>query len=249
MTLLSQTLGPLSTTGNLPLYQQLQRALRDAIERRSSAPTMRCRRSAISPPSSAFRASPCARRSTASSSEGLLVRRQGSGTFVAARVEKNFSKLTSFSEDMRARGRNAAQRVAQALERHGHARGSADAALEPRHAGLSLPSHPLRRRRADGARVRDGRRRLPALARCRADLAVRGARAHRQPAGARTAAPARRAVHARAGGAAAARSRAMPGLLVERVGLPRRTAARSSSRSRTIAATPTTSSPSSATQS
>jgi len=39
-------------------------------------------------------------------SEGLLVRRQGSGTFVRTRVEKNFSKLTSFSEDMRARGRN-----------------------------------------------------------------------------------------------------------------------------------------------
>src|SRR5438105_1451569 len=36
----------------------------------------------------------------------MLVRRQGSGTFVRARVEKNFSKLTSFSEDMRARGRN-----------------------------------------------------------------------------------------------------------------------------------------------
>jgi len=38
--------------------------------------------------------------------EGLLVRRQGAGTFVLARVEKNFSKLTSFSEDMRARGRH-----------------------------------------------------------------------------------------------------------------------------------------------
>ena len=37
--------------------------------------------------------------------EGLLVRRHGSGTFVSTRVEKNFSKLTSFSEDMRARGR------------------------------------------------------------------------------------------------------------------------------------------------
>ena len=39
-------------------------------------------------------------------SEGLLMRRQGSGTFVRGRVEKNFSMLTSFSEDMRARGRN-----------------------------------------------------------------------------------------------------------------------------------------------
>ena len=37
--------------------------------------------------------------------EGLLVRRQGAGTFVCTRVEKNFAKLTSFSEDMRARGR------------------------------------------------------------------------------------------------------------------------------------------------
>ena len=39
-------------------------------------------------------------------SEGLLVSRQGSGNFVSTRIEKNFAKLTSFSEDMRARGRN-----------------------------------------------------------------------------------------------------------------------------------------------
>ena len=37
--------------------------------------------------------------------EGWLVSRQGSGNFVCSRVEKNFAKLTSFSEDMRARGR------------------------------------------------------------------------------------------------------------------------------------------------
>jgi GntR family transcriptional regulator len=36
---------------------------------------------------------------------GLLIRRHGAGTFVAGRVEKNFSKLTSFTEDMAARGR------------------------------------------------------------------------------------------------------------------------------------------------
>ncbi|WP_294392255.1 GntR family transcriptional regulator [uncultured Sphingomonas sp.] len=39
--------------------------------------------------------------------EGLLTRRRGAGTFVAGRVEKSFSKLTSFSEDMAARGRQA----------------------------------------------------------------------------------------------------------------------------------------------
>jgi GntR family transcriptional regulator len=38
---------------------------------------------------------------------GLLLRRQGAGTFVTSRVEKSFSKLTSFSEDMAARGRTA----------------------------------------------------------------------------------------------------------------------------------------------
>ncbi|GGO97955.1 GntR family transcriptional regulator [Stakelama pacifica] len=37
--------------------------------------------------------------------EGLLTRRRGAGTFVAGRVEKSFSKLSSFTEDMMARGR------------------------------------------------------------------------------------------------------------------------------------------------
>jgi GntR family transcriptional regulator len=34
----------------------------------------------------------------------LLIRKQGAGTFVIGRVEKQFAKLTSFSEDMAARG-------------------------------------------------------------------------------------------------------------------------------------------------
>ena len=37
--------------------------------------------------------------------EGFLDQRQGSGNFVSTRIDKNFAKLTSFSEDMRARGR------------------------------------------------------------------------------------------------------------------------------------------------
>lgn len=37
--------------------------------------------------------------------EGRLVRKHGSGTYVAGRVEKSFSTLSSFTEDMRARGR------------------------------------------------------------------------------------------------------------------------------------------------
>jgi len=39
--------------------------------------------------------------------DGLLTRRRGAGTFVAGRVEKSFSKLSSFSEDMAARGKTA----------------------------------------------------------------------------------------------------------------------------------------------
>ncbi|MDB5976811.1 MAG: GntR family transcriptional regulator [Nevskia sp.] len=37
-------------------------------------------------------------------SDGLLVQRQGAGTFVADRIVKSFSRLSSFSEDLRARG-------------------------------------------------------------------------------------------------------------------------------------------------
>lgn len=37
--------------------------------------------------------------------EGLLIRRHGAGTFVVDRVEKQFAKLSSFSEDMISRGR------------------------------------------------------------------------------------------------------------------------------------------------
>lgn len=37
--------------------------------------------------------------------EGLLVRKRGSGTYVASRLEKAISKLSSFSEDMISRGR------------------------------------------------------------------------------------------------------------------------------------------------
>jgi len=86
----SEILKPLDPAGSQPLYQQLQRAIREAIESHALAPVSRITvRKALE----------------GLVEEGLLVRRQGSGNFVAARIEKNFAKLTSFSEDMRARGR------------------------------------------------------------------------------------------------------------------------------------------------
>src|SRR5947208_8710237 len=95
----------LDESSSLPLYQQLQRALREAMERRLLGPedALPAERDLAAE----FSVSRITVRKAIDGlvNEGLLVRRQGSGTFVVARVEKNFSKLTSFSEDMRARGR------------------------------------------------------------------------------------------------------------------------------------------------
>ena len=102
---LAKVVGPLNAQGNLPLYQQLQRALRQAIENRTLAPddALPAERDLAAE----FGVSRITVRKALVGlvAEGLLVRRQGSGNFVSARVEKNFAMLTSFSEDMRARGR------------------------------------------------------------------------------------------------------------------------------------------------
>jgi GntR family transcriptional regulator len=105
LTPLSQAVGRLDDSSSLPLYQQLQRALRQAIETRILSPD-----DALPPErdlATDFAVSRITVRKAIDGlvNDGMLVRRQGSGTFVRARVEKNFSKLTSFSEDMRARGR------------------------------------------------------------------------------------------------------------------------------------------------
>ena len=106
MALLSHLAGKLDEASSLPLYQQLQRALRQAIDTHVLGPD-----DALPPERDLARDFSVSRITVRKAleglvTEGLLVRRQGSGTFVCSRVEKNFSKLTSFSEDMRARGRN-----------------------------------------------------------------------------------------------------------------------------------------------
>ena len=102
---LSDVIGSLEEQGRAPLYQQLQRALRDAItENRLAADE------ALPPErdlAEEFGVSRITVRKALDAlvNEGLLTRRQGAGTFVAARVEKSFSKLSSFTEDMISRGR------------------------------------------------------------------------------------------------------------------------------------------------
>jgi GntR family transcriptional regulator len=98
-------LGPLDQGSALPLYQQLQRTLRTAIENGGldADDALPAERDLAVQ----FGVSRITVRKAIDGlvAEGLLVRYHGSGTFVRPKVEKNFSKLTSFSEDMRARGR------------------------------------------------------------------------------------------------------------------------------------------------
>ena len=105
MTAFVEIVGPLDAGSSQPLYQQLQRKLREAIEKRLLGPddALPAERELAS----LLDVSRITVRKAIDGlvEEGMLVRRQGSGNFVCARVEKNFAKLTSFSEDMRARGR------------------------------------------------------------------------------------------------------------------------------------------------
>ena len=106
----SELVGRLDEQSRAPLYQQLRRALRDAIaDNRLTA------EEALPPErelADEFGVSRITVRKAVDAlvDEGMLTRRQGAGTFVTprgseARVEKSFSTLSSFSEDMTSRGR------------------------------------------------------------------------------------------------------------------------------------------------
>ncbi|RHW17226.1 GntR family transcriptional regulator [Sphingomonas gilva] len=103
---LRELAGPLAKEDPTPLYLQLQRVLRDAIaerhvEAKGAIPTER-------ELANDFDVSRITVRKAVDGlvGEGLLTRRRGAGTFVTdTRVEKIFSKLSSFSEDMISRGR------------------------------------------------------------------------------------------------------------------------------------------------
>ena len=87
-----------------PLYRQVQEAIREAIADRSLRPddALPAEREL----SSAFGVSRITIRKAIEGlvNEGVLDTHHGSGTFVRTKVEKNFAQLTSFSEEMGARG-------------------------------------------------------------------------------------------------------------------------------------------------
>lgn len=99
-----ERVGKLDSGSGAPLYLQLQRVLRSAIERHVLAPD-----EALPPERDLAEAYKVSRVTVRKALDGLLharlvTRRQGAGTFVAARVEKNFSTISSFTEDMLSRG-------------------------------------------------------------------------------------------------------------------------------------------------
>lgn len=103
---LAKSLRSLDPKSSLPLYQQLERALREAIDKRilsadDALPAERDLAQELAVSRITVR-----KALEGLVNEGLLVRRRGSGSFVSSRIEKNFAKLTSFSEDMRVRGRS-----------------------------------------------------------------------------------------------------------------------------------------------
>jgi GntR family transcriptional regulator len=106
MTSLAQVLGNLDPDDSLPLYQQLQRGLREAIEQRILGPEDALPSERQLAEDLGVSRITVRKAIDGLAAEGLLVSRQGSGNFVCTRIDKNFAKLTSFSEDMRARGRN-----------------------------------------------------------------------------------------------------------------------------------------------
>lgn len=103
---LSQVIGGLDGRVGGPLYQQLQRAVRQAIaDNRLAADEALPPERDIAHEFGLSRIT-VRRALEALANEGLVTRRQGAGTFVTPRVEKSFSKLSSFSEDMLSRGRS-----------------------------------------------------------------------------------------------------------------------------------------------
>lgn len=87
-----------------PTYQHLRRTLQHAIENGALEP-----RQALPGERDLAKLLDVSRVTVRNAiaglvADGLLVQRQGAGTFVAERIVKSFSQLTSFTNDLRARG-------------------------------------------------------------------------------------------------------------------------------------------------
>lgn len=101
----SDRIGRLDERDHAPLYRQLQRTLREAIQNQVLGPDDALPAERELADELGVSRITVRKALDGLVAEGLLTRRPGAGTFVAARVEKSFSKLSSFTEDMISRGR------------------------------------------------------------------------------------------------------------------------------------------------
>ncbi|MFT4076077.1 MAG: GntR family transcriptional regulator [Asticcacaulis sp.] len=97
-------LGELAESDPAPLYVQLQNSLRRAIQ--TGALAVNDALPAERQIAEDFDIARITVRKAIEglAAEGLIARRRGAGTFVIRRLEKNFAKLSSFTEDMLTRG-------------------------------------------------------------------------------------------------------------------------------------------------
>jgi len=101
----AERIGHIDEQDHAPLYRQLQRLLRGAIQEQVLGPDDALPAERDMADELGVSRITVRKALDGLVAEGLLTRRQGAGTFVAARVEKSFSKLSSFTEDMISRGR------------------------------------------------------------------------------------------------------------------------------------------------
>lgn len=105
-TLLLDEYRRLTASGHGPAYLQLRRAIRSVVDRGAIEPGQ------VLPSerdlASRFALSRVTVRKAIAGlvEDGVLTQRHGAGTFVAERIVKPLSRLTSFTEDLRARGLN-----------------------------------------------------------------------------------------------------------------------------------------------
>ena len=101
---LAERISNLDPDRQQPLYRQIQAVIRDAVADRTLRPD-----DALPPERELAAEFGVSRITIRKALEGLVAEQvldthHGSGTFVRSRVEKNFAQLTSFSEEMQARG-------------------------------------------------------------------------------------------------------------------------------------------------
>lgn len=135
--MLDELFSPLEGEGDVPLYAQLQTRLRRALTSGDlgigdALPTERSAADQLAISRVTVR-----KAYDGLVSEGLLYRRQGAGTFVSERIEKPFTQITSFTEDIQARGQTPTSRWISQTVRPATAEETMDFGLHP---GASIVS-------------------------------------------------------------------------------------------------------------